>query len=61
MVCFEIRRSFAKIGVVRKSHLVPDRGQEAKNSELEEIQNRSCFNQRLDIFFSFGSGAAILL
>lgn len=30
-------------------------------NELEEIQSRTCFNQRLDIFFSFGSGAAILL
>lgn len=37
------------LGVVRKSHSVPDKGQEAKMNELEEIQSRTCFNQT---FFS---------
>lgn len=40
---------------------MPDKEQEAKMDELEEIQTRPCFNQRLNIFFSFGSGAPILL
>lgn len=61
MVHIEISLFLADLCVVRKSHWVPDRGQEAKTNELEEIQSRTCFNQRLDIFFSFGSGAAILL
>ena len=61
MVQIEISQFLADLCVVRKSHWVPDKGQEAKMNELEEIQSRTCFNQRLDIFFSFGSGAAILL
>lgn len=46
-----ISRFLAEVGVARKSHPVPDRGPETKRSELEEIQSRCCFNQRLDSFF----------
>jgi hypothetical protein len=61
VVQIEINRFLVDLCVVREPHWVPDKGQEAKMNELEEIQSRTCFNQRLDIFFSFGSGAAILL